>query len=84
MAKKLQTSSEWKLCMAITRKISPGNRAVYILHHRAGTVKKTALSDFANVRRGGIIAIKIVPGDTLIEPDSQPVTTMSYWSQQKG
>ncbi|MFL2904800.1 MAG: DNA gyrase subunit A [Limisphaerales bacterium] len=34
---------------------------------RAGTVKKTALSDFANVRRGGIIAIKIVPGDTLIE-----------------
>ena len=34
---------------------------------RAGTVKKTALSDFANVRRGGIIAIKIVPGDALIE-----------------
>ena len=34
---------------------------------RTGTVKKTALSDFANVRRGGIIAIKIVPGDTLIE-----------------
>ena len=32
-----------------------------------GTVKKTALSDFANVRRGGIIAIKIVPGDNLIE-----------------
>ncbi len=34
---------------------------------RSGTVKKTALSDFANVRRGGIIAIKIAPGDTLIE-----------------
>lgn len=34
---------------------------------RSGTVKKTALNDFANVRRGGIIAIKIVPGDTLIE-----------------
>ena len=34
---------------------------------RNGTVKKTALSDFANVRRGGIIAIKIVPGDNLIE-----------------
>ncbi len=32
-----------------------------------GTVKKTALSDYANVRRGGIIAIKIVPGDMLIE-----------------
>ncbi len=34
---------------------------------RNGTVKKTALSDFANVRRGGIIAIKIAPGDLLIE-----------------
>ena len=34
---------------------------------RNGTVKKTALSDFANVRLGGIVAIKIVPGDMLIE-----------------
>ena len=34
---------------------------------RDGKVKKTALSDFSNVRRGGIIAIKIVPGDNLIE-----------------
>ena len=34
---------------------------------RNGKVKKTALSDYANVRRGGIIAIKIVPGDVLIE-----------------
>ena len=34
---------------------------------REGKVKKTALSDFANVRRGGIIAIKILPGDNLIE-----------------
>ncbi len=32
-----------------------------------GTVKKTALSDFANVRKGGIIAIKIAEGDDLIE-----------------
>jgi DNA gyrase subunit A len=32
-----------------------------------GTVKKTALSDFSNVRKGGIIAIKIVEGDDLIE-----------------
>jgi DNA gyrase subunit A len=32
-----------------------------------GTVKKTALSDFANVRKGGIIAITIDQGDTLIE-----------------
>ncbi len=32
-----------------------------------GTVKKTALSDFANVRKGGIIAIGIEPGDQLID-----------------
>jgi DNA gyrase subunit A len=34
---------------------------------RQGTVKKTSLGDFANVRKGGIIAIGIEPGDTLIE-----------------
>jgi len=32
-----------------------------------GTVKKTSLSDFANVRKGGIIAITIEEGDTLID-----------------
>jgi DNA gyrase subunit A len=34
---------------------------------RNGTVKKTPLSDFANTRKGGIIAIGIETGDTLIE-----------------
>jgi DNA gyrase subunit A len=34
---------------------------------RQGTVKKTALADFANVRKGGIIAIGIESGDTLID-----------------
>lgn len=33
---------------------------------RNGTVKKTSLEDFANVRKGGIIAIGIEPGDDLI------------------
>src|SRR3989454_327466 len=33
---------------------------------KQGTVKKTALEDFANVRKGGIIAISIEPGDLLI------------------
>jgi DNA gyrase subunit A len=32
-----------------------------------GTVKKTALEEFSNMRRGGIIAIGIEPGDTLID-----------------
>jgi DNA gyrase subunit A len=34
---------------------------------RLGTVKKTSLEDFANVRKGGIIAIGIEQGDTLID-----------------
>ncbi len=34
---------------------------------RQGTVKKTPLEDFANVRKGGIIAITIEPGDMLID-----------------
>lgn len=34
---------------------------------RQGTVKKTALSEFGNVRKGGIIAIGIESGDTLID-----------------
>jgi DNA gyrase subunit A len=34
---------------------------------RRGTVKKTALSEFANVRKGGIIAISIDSGDTLMD-----------------
>lgn len=32
-----------------------------------GTVKKTTLCEFANVRKGGIIAVKIEAGDTLID-----------------
>ncbi len=32
-----------------------------------GTVKKTSLSDFSNVRKGGIIAIGIEPDDVLID-----------------
>jgi DNA gyrase subunit A len=34
---------------------------------RHGTVKKTPIADFANVRKGGIIAIGIDPGDLLID-----------------
>jgi DNA gyrase subunit A len=34
---------------------------------RMGTVKKTSLDEFSNVRKGGIIAISIEPGDTLID-----------------
>ena len=34
---------------------------------RLGTVKKTALAEFGNIRKGGIIAIGIEPGDALID-----------------
>jgi DNA gyrase subunit A len=34
---------------------------------KQGTVKKTELKDFANIRKGGIIAIGIDTGDTLID-----------------
>src|SRR5690349_133211 len=34
---------------------------------KQGTVKKTPLEDFGNVRKGGIIAIGIEPGDNLID-----------------
>ena len=36
---------------------------------RVGIVKKTELSDYSNVRRGGIIAINIEEGDELIEAE---------------
>jgi DNA gyrase subunit A len=34
---------------------------------RSGIVKKSNLSDYQNVRKGGIIAIQIEPGDSLID-----------------
>ncbi len=34
---------------------------------RQGTTKRTALSDFPNVRKGGMIAITLEPGDDLVE-----------------
>jgi DNA gyrase subunit A len=37
---------------------------------KQGTVKKTSLNEFSNVRKGGIIAIGIDPGDALIEVKS--------------
>ena len=43
-------------------------QAGYILFAtQRGTVKKTEISDFANVRKGGIIAINIEPADLLID-----------------
>jgi DNA gyrase subunit A len=55
------------------KKDAQGNDATWIsggfvlFATQQGTVKKTSLEDFANVRKGGIIAIGIEPNDNLIE-----------------
>src|SRR5271166_5087519 len=44
------------------------NPALHVMFAvRSGIVKKTNLADFANVRKGGIIAIQIEQGDELID-----------------
>ncbi len=44
------------------------NPALHVMFAtRSGIVKKTNLADFANVRKGGIIAIQIEPDDELID-----------------
>jgi DNA gyrase subunit A len=44
------------------------NSALHVMFAtRSGIVKKTNLADFGNVRKGGIIAIQIEPGDELID-----------------
>jgi DNA gyrase subunit A len=51
-----------------TSETSTWNPELHIMFaSRSGLVKKTNLSDFANVRKGGIIAIQIEEGDELID-----------------
>lgn len=45
------------------KKAAPG---YLIMVTSSGIIKKTALKDFANVRRSGIIAVNLKPGDSLI------------------
>ncbi len=62
--------------------LPPGEQvtAVFPIHHfegerylvmvtRHGVIKKTKLSEFANVRRNGLIAINLDPGDELLAVD---------------
>jgi DNA gyrase subunit A len=51
-----------------TSETSTWNPELHIMFAtRSGLVKKTNLSDFANVRKGGIIAVQIEEGDELID-----------------
>ncbi len=45
------------------KKAAPG---YLIMVTSSGVIKKTALKDFANVRRSGIIAVNLKPGDSLV------------------
>ncbi|MCX5796874.1 MAG: DNA gyrase subunit A [Elusimicrobia bacterium] len=44
-----------------------GKETFLVMCTRAGTIKKTPLSDFDNIRRSGIIAIGLEEGDILVE-----------------
>ncbi|MDE1976533.1 MAG: DNA gyrase subunit A, partial [Elusimicrobia bacterium] len=44
-----------------------GRETYLVMCTRAGTIKKTPLSDFENIRRSGIIAITLDEGDILVE-----------------
>jgi DNA gyrase subunit A len=44
-----------------------GENAFFVMATERGVIKRTAASEFANVRRGGIIAINIDEGDRLID-----------------
>ncbi|HSX14352.1 MAG TPA: DNA gyrase subunit A [Candidatus Saccharimonadales bacterium] len=60
----LQLQPEETVTSIVT--IDKGISAKYLfMATRQGTVKKTALSDYANVRTSGLIAIKLDPGDEL-------------------
>ncbi len=44
-----------------------GKETYLVMCTRGGTIKKTPLSDFENIRRSGIIAISLEEGDILVE-----------------
>jgi DNA gyrase subunit A len=65
----LQLSSpDEKITAAIPIRSFEEEKETYLLMEtKQGTIKKTPLSEFANPRKGGIIAIGLEQGDTLIE-----------------
>src|SRR6266542_3913719 len=62
----IQIPSDRKLaCVVPVREFSEGRYVVMV--RRKGVIKKTALSDFQNIRSNGIIAINIDEGDQLLD-----------------
>ncbi len=60
----LQLQPEEKVTSLVTF-ASDSTDGYLFMATRLGTVKKTALADYANVRQSGLIAIKLDPGDEL-------------------
>ncbi|MGA2052881.1 MAG: DNA gyrase C-terminal beta-propeller domain-containing protein, partial [Opitutales bacterium] len=66
IANVLQMQKEEKLAAMVCVKSLEEEGKNLMFCTQNGVVKKTALKDFANVRKGGIIAINIEAGDSLI------------------
>lgn len=62
----VEKEKDEKITAFVTVKEFVDNKYIVMVTKR-GTIKKTALSAYSNVRKGGINAINIVQGDALIE-----------------
>jgi len=61
----LEMSNEEKVLSLVPRKAKDEQAKFLVMVTKNGTIKKTALDEFENVRKSGIIAIKLDKGDTL-------------------
>ncbi|MDO8557158.1 MAG: DNA gyrase subunit A [Candidatus Jorgensenbacteria bacterium] len=61
----LTLSQEEKIAAIVTYSSEEKKSGYLVMATRGGVIKKTALKDFENVRRSGIIALKIKPDDSL-------------------
>jgi DNA gyrase subunit A len=61
----LQLAGEEKLSAVLSLSDLTGYKYL-VMVTKQGTIKKTELADFGNVRRSGLIALKIRPGDDLM------------------
>ena len=62
------SSAEEKITAAIPiRSFEEENKTFLLMATRNGTIKKTELEEYSNIRKGGIIAINLEDGDSLID-----------------
>ncbi|MFA3783561.1 DNA gyrase subunit A [Melioribacteraceae bacterium 4301-Me] len=62
----IQKDKEEKITAFVTVKEFSNDKYI-VMATEKGTIKKTVLSAYSNIRRGGINAINLAPGDKLIE-----------------